>query len=96
MGRKMHTMALGNFLRQAGNEESGRNRRFKRVHDLHVAYEQSVTDIGQADCLEDILSDPIACGFMHVGAAEICHRTQLKAMCIMTEAWTEAQTEIIK
>jgi hypothetical protein len=79
-GEKMYIKAFGNFLCHADQEESGCNRRSERVHDLYVAYEKSVTDIGQAECLEDILSGPIVRGFTHEGAAEICHQTQLEAM----------------
>jgi hypothetical protein len=52
--RRVSTKALGNFLRHAGNEESGFNRRSKRVHDLYEVYNRSIADYGQAECLNDI------------------------------------------
>jgi hypothetical protein len=78
--KNMRISVLGDFLRRADRGSKAFNRRARAVHDLYVKYNESVEDHGPADCLDEVLSGPLVRGFLHEGAADICHQSQIKAL----------------
>jgi hypothetical protein len=41
---------------------------------------RSLEDHEEDECLQEVLSDPLVRGFLHKGAADICHQKQLKPL----------------
>jgi hypothetical protein len=78
--KNMQIFVLGDFLRHADIDSKAFNRRAKAVHDLHVKYDKGVEDHGPADCLDEVLSDPLVRGFLHEGAADVCHQSRITAL----------------
>jgi hypothetical protein len=76
----MQISVLGDFLCHADSDSKALIRRAKAIHDLYVKYDKSVEDHGPANCLDEVLSDPLVRAFLHEGAADICHQSQIKAL----------------